>query len=86
MTIDYTTTDETGTHIEGTWTGAADAAIAAAVSALQADEDRHGRGYVYRETCGTLYRVDSDDLARLGAALLDGHTLDRTYSVWCSAS
>ena len=72
----------------GYWTGDRAEALArgrAAVSARQ--ESYQTERYTYRaDETGSHIEVTGDELARLGAALLDGRTMGEAYSVWCTES
>lgn len=84
--IDYAWIDDDCVERYGTWTGDRAVAIRAACEALDAVGLPDGRAAYYASESGSWWAVESDDLAALGAALLDGHTLDEVYSVWCSSS
>lgn len=83
-TIEYTYVSEN----DGTWTGDRSAAIARGVEALAANECEDGT-YIYRASDaegGDYYVVTADEVAELGAALLDGRSLSEAYSIWCSSA
>lgn len=71
------------TSESGEWTGDKAEAVRAGVEAV--DAEPHGDDYIYRATETRLdYIVDEDELAQLGAALLDGVPMAAVYSIWCS--
>ena len=76
--------DDLGEH-SGTWTGPRADAVEAAVDALGAEEV--DGDYVYDDDASDAKWVNtSDELATLGAALLDGHDMSAAYSLWCAAT
>lgn len=70
----------------GTWTGDRGEAIARAAEELSATEQDDGRYRYHADEGEADYLVDADDMAELGAALLDGHTMDECYSIWCAGA
>lgn len=84
-TIAYSAVVDTR-HVRDTYQGLRSAAVAAAVAALDAEPDSDGRHRYRDDATGDDYIVGEGDLARLGAALLDGHSLGDAYSIWCAES
>lgn len=83
--IDYVYQGEDLGEHSGAWTGPRAEAIQAAVDAL--DAEGIDGDYVYHDEASDARWVNTgDDLAKLGAALLDGHSIGASYSLWCAAT
>lgn len=64
-----------------------DAAIAAAAAAIDAKSNDDGQTWIHHDDAARSdWRVSARDMTVLGAALLDGHSLNSVYSVWCANS
>ena len=61
-----------------------DTAIHAAAWRLDAVDIGDGEYAYYAYETRTWWVVSEEDLARLGAALLDGHGTGDDYSLWCA--
>lgn len=72
----------------GYWTGDRAEALARGRAAVRARQESYQtERYTYRaDETGSHIEVTGDELARLGAALLDGRTMSEAYSVWCTES
>jgi len=75
-----------GAAVTARWAGDRDVAIRAAANALDAQRDRCGHWRYYAEEADEHYLIDPDDMAELGAALLDDHDMSEVYSLWCARS
>lgn len=69
----------------GTWRGDKATAIAAGADAVDASRDGDVWRYHADEVDADVI-VSDDELAELGAALLDGHSTSEVYSIWCAGN
>lgn len=80
--IEYTYLDASRTECTGVYTGSRETAIAAAAEHLAAYRQGGEYRYIAKDT-GETYEVTADELAELGAGLIEEPNGD-CYSLWCT--
>lgn len=86
VTIKYSYVTSDGVEHRGEWSGARDEALRAGVEGLDASVHPDGRWTYWDDATQSYWAVGSDDVVRLGAALLGGRSLVESYSVWCAGT
>lgn len=71
-------------EIHGTYEGDLDHAADVGADAIYAEREEGGTYTHWDDASRSTYRVTGREMAMLGAALLSGHSLADTYSVWCA--
>lgn len=84
-TISYSYMDECQER-HGEWTGDRDDALAEAVRHLNVIEAGEETWILRSSATDGWWRVSDEGMASYGAAMLDGHTSEEVYSLWCAGS